>query len=123
MKTKKIISAFAMSLAASALFACGSSGEKNEETGSQLGPSSSSSLGRINAALTVPAEAKHDVAMAQFIVVDVDGECTDEPIAVTTAGIEDEALVPSLETALEVGYTAFVDGLLTLPPGDYKVCV
>ncbi|MCH2109678.1 MAG: cadherin-like domain-containing protein [Polyangiaceae bacterium] len=83
----------------------------------------SNALGRVNAALSVPEEAKHDVALAQFSVVPQDGECGDTPVAQTTAAVETETLHSGVDLANDSGYQAFVDGLMTLPPGEYKVCV
>lgn len=118
--TKKNLAAILLtSLTALTLGACATDSDKTDSGDSAPG----SKLGRLSAALTVPQDAKHDVAMAQFNVVAIDGDCSDAPLATTTTAIEDEALVASLDYALEEGYRAFADGLMTLPPGEYKVCV
>ena len=123
MNNSKKLLTIASCLVAALALACGSQGDLNEEEDTEDEVAGGARLGRINAALTVPQDAKHDIVMVQFNVVAADGDCSDQPLATTTTAIEEEALVPSLETALEVGYTAFADGLMTLPPGDYKVCV
>ena len=120
----KYLGLFAV-LSASLLAACGSdkSSSSEQEASEDAALKSASQLGRIKAALTVPEESKHDVAMAQFNVVAIDGDCSDTPLATTTSAIEEEGLVASLDPSGADGTRAFADGLMTLPPGEYKVCV
>lgn len=123
MKNINFTFALLSTIATVALSGCSSSGNADQAASETTTISQGGSLGRIRAALTVPEEAKHDVTMASFKVVAADGDCDDEPLATTTTAIETETLVGSLDPSQSPGYRAFADGLLTLPPGDYKVCV
>jgi hypothetical protein len=86
-------------------------------------PGDDGNTGTLHANLTLGEGKAHDVAQAHYVVVPAGGSCTDVPIAEATGTIEEEALQGNLDpTGTETG-RAFVDGLMVLPPGDYKVCV
>jgi streptogramin lyase len=78
-------------------------------------------IGRLAAALKTSGPT-HDVAGVSFVVVQAGQTCDDEPIAKTTASLEEEPLPKHALPAGAGKAHPFADGLFVLPPGAYKVC-
>ncbi|WP_437274941.1 hypothetical protein WME90_27225 [Sorangium sp. So ce375] len=76
--------------------------------------------GIIRAALSVGG-ARHDVTAVRYKVVGAASSCSDPAVAETTSALEDEAL-PGGALPPGAGIHAGADGLLVVPPGDYRVC-
>lgn len=111
---KNIVLVTASLFTASATLSCAGGKDSEPEGGS---------FGDVAAALSLPPGAAHDVAQAHFVAVPLGADCNATPIAETTADIESEALIDSLDPAESPTGRAFVDGLMVLPPGEYTICV